>query len=60
MQGSNGDIDTENRLKDMVSAVEEGEGGICGESNMQTLITIHNREPMRICYMTQRTQTGAL
>ena len=41
MQGSNGDIDTENRLTDSAEGVgEEGEGGMYGESNMEDYITI--------------------
>ena len=38
MQGSNRDTDIENRLTD--TGKEEGEGGVCGESNMETYITI--------------------
>ena len=41
MQGSNGDTDLENRLLDMAGGRgggwgEEGEGGMYGESNMET------------------------
>ena len=37
-QGSNGDTDIENRLIDIGRRGEEGE--MCGESNMETYITI--------------------
>ena len=39
MQCSNGDADIENRLMDMGGG-QEGEGGMCGESNMETYTTI--------------------
>ena len=39
--GSSGDIDRKNRLKNTVGGGADGVGGIYGESNMQTLITIH-------------------
>ena len=37
LQGSNGDTDIENRFMDM-GYREEGESGMCGESNMETYI----------------------
>ena len=41
LEDSNRDTDTENRLRDMGGRrEEEGEGGMYGESNMQTYITI--------------------
>ena len=41
MQGSNGEIDIENRLMDMAwGGREEGEGKMYGQSNMVTYITI--------------------
>ena len=40
LQGSKGDTDVENRLMDMAGVAEEGEGGMYGESNMETYITI--------------------
>ena len=41
MQGSSGDTDIENRLMDMGRwGGEEGEGGMYGESNMETYIII--------------------
>ena len=40
---------------------EEGEGEMNGESSMDAYtLTYVNRQPMGICYKTQRTQTGAL
>ena len=39
MQDSNGETDIENRLID-IGLGEEGEGGMHGESNMETYITI--------------------
>ena len=39
MQGSNGEIDIENRLLD-TAGVEGGDGEMYGESNMETYITI--------------------
>ena len=39
VQRSNGDADIENRLMDMGGG-QEGEGGMCGESNMETYRTI--------------------
>ena len=40
MQGSNGDTDIENRLIDTGQGLEEGEGGMYGESNIEMYITI--------------------
>ena len=60
LQRSNGD--TENRLTDMVGASvgqEKGDGGVHGESNMETYTT-YVKQSMGICCMTQGTQTGAL
>ena len=39
----------------------EGEGGLNGESSMEIYTLLYlNREPVGICCMTQKTQTGAL
>ena len=38
MQGSSGDTDIENRLMELVGWGEEEEGGMYGESNMETYI----------------------
>ena len=39
MQGSSEDTDRENRLMDVAGVGEEGEGGMYGESNMESYIT---------------------
>ena len=46
MQGSNGEIDIENRLLD-TAGVEGGDGEMYGESNMETYITIGKIESQR-------------
>ena len=40
MQSSSGDIGIENRLVDSAWGRRGGEGGMCGESNMENYITI--------------------
>ena len=54
------DIDNEKRLTDMVGEGEEGEGGTNGESNMETYTLPYVKQPMKICCMTQGTQTRTL
>ena len=54
---SNGDADIENRLTDK-GGEQEGEGEMNGESSMDACIpTFVNRQPGRICCMTQGTET---
>ena len=40
MQGSNEDTDIENILRETAGRGEEGKGGIYGQSNMETYLTI--------------------
>ena len=48
LQGSNGETDIEHRLMDM-GGNEAREGEMCGESNLETYITICKIDnPMRI------------
>ena len=57
--GSSGEIDIENRLVDTEQGEEEG--GLNGESSLEIYTLPYlNREPVGICCMTQKTQTGAL
>ena len=48
MQGSNGDTDIENRLLD-TGLGEEGEGGMYGESNMETYVKIDSQQEFAVC-----------
>ena len=41
MQSSSGDIGIENRLVDLAWGRRGGEGGMCGENNMENYITIY-------------------
>ena len=52
---------TENRLMDMSSVGEEGEGEANGDSSKEAYTLPHVKyKPIEICCMTQGTQTGAL
>ena len=44
MQVSNGDTNIEYKFMDTEAREEEGEGEMCGESNMETYITICKRD----------------
>ena len=51
------ETDIENRIMD---TEREGEGGMNGESGMETYTTIYkNRQPMGICCLTQGLKPGA-
>ena len=49
LQGSSGYTDIENRLMDKVVEGEEGEGGIYGESNMETYTLPYVKQTVGIC-----------